>query len=98
MEHIVQFGITIDDDAIRRSIEDKALDALTKEILRQVSGNLPKLYGNNRVDWRRVAYGAIENWIIENKETIMDLAADRLVESVKRTKAWKEKYTVVLDG
>lgn len=95
MEHIVQFGITIDDDAIRKNIEKNAMDAVVKAFVGEMKSNLPKSYG--RVDWNRVAWDCIDRFIDQHKGEIMDIAADKLVEKVKRTKAWREKYGEALE-
>lgn len=92
MEHIIQFGVTIDDDAIRKNIEANALDAVVNAFVGEMKRNLPKTYYGNNVDWRAVASRCVEDFVERNKEEIMEIAADRLVEKVKRTKAWREKY------
>ena len=94
MEHIISFGVTIDDDAIKKHVEEKALECVVDKLSAEIKSNLPKRYGH--VDWDRVAYNCIETFIGENREAIMDMAADRLVEKVYRTKAWKEKFVSVI--
>lgn len=96
MEHIVQFGVTIDDDAIKKNVEAQALNALVEKLTAEIKSNLPKRYGT--VDWNRVAYNCIEEFIGQNKAEIMDMAADRLVEKVARTKAWREKYGAAIEA
>lgn len=96
MEHIIQFGITIDDEAIKQRIESQALDALTDKISAEIKSNLPKHY-NGKVNWEQLAYEGIDRFIQENKETIMNMAAEDLVSQVKRTKVWREKYGKVLN-
>ena len=90
MEHIIQFGVTIDDDAIRKNVEANAMSAITNEFVAEMKSRLPKRYGT--VDWDRVAFNCVEEFIEQNKTEIMDMAADRLVEKVHRTKAWREKF------
>ena len=87
----MQFGVTIDDDAIRKNVEANAMDAVIKAFVEEMKSNLPKTYGGG-VNWSRVAYECVEKFIDENKSEIMDLAADKLVEKVSRTKAWRDKY------
>ena len=95
-EHIIQFGFTIDDDAIKKNVEAQALSAVVEKLSAEIKSNLPKRYGS--VDWDRVAYNCVESFIDENKSEIMDMAANRLVESVKRTKVWKERYGKALES
>ena len=97
MEHIIQFGITIDDDAIKKNVEANAMNEIVKSFVNEMKSNLPKAWGG-RVDWDRVAYGCVDKFLDKNKAEIMELAANRLVEKVYRTKAWREKYGNVING
>ena len=63
MEHIVQFAIGIDDNAIKKRIEENAYDDILEK----------------------------------NRDDIIDAAAEKLCESFKRTKAYKEKMTEVME-
>ena len=98
MEHIIQFGITIDDDAIRKNIEANALAAVVETFVSEMKRNLPKAYYGSNVDWRAVANNCIQDFVEKNRDEIMDIAADRLVEKVMRTKAWREKYGKALEA
>ena len=98
MEHIIQFGITIDDDAIKKNIEANALDAVVRTFTDEMKRNLPKsYYGSSNVDWKAVANNCVQDFLEKNRDEIMDIAADRLVEKVMRTKAWREKYGKALE-
>lgn len=97
MEHIIQFGITIDDDAIKKNIEANALAAVVDAFVGEMKRNLPKAYYGNNVDWKAVACNCVQDFIERNRDEIMDIAADRLVEKVMRTKAWREKYGKALE-
>lgn len=96
MEHIVQFGITIDDDAIRRNIETNAMNAVVDSITREIKANLPKRFGVT--DWQRVCYDSISHFIEENKAEIMQEMTKALIEKVGRTKAYKEAVEAGLNG
>ena len=97
MEHIIQFGITIDDDAIRKNVESHALAAVVETFVGEMKRNLPKTYYGNNVDWKAVAYNCVSEFVEQNRDEIMDIAADKLVEKVARTKAWREKYGKALE-
>lgn len=88
MEHIVQFGITIDDSAIKQRVEAQALDQIVSKFTAEMKANLPKKYGD--VDWNRVAYNAIRDFIDENKTEIIEEMKAALIEKVARTKAYRE--------
>lgn len=93
MEHIVQFGITIDDEAIKQTILDNAekniMDRITKDVLLAI-------FRTN--GWSDTPTNQLRPWVEEkvdvilkeNKDTIIDLAAEKLAERLARTKKAKE--------
>ena len=97
MEHIVQFAIGFDDEGIRKRVEENAyndiLDKLVGEAKKGISLNCSEYYQRQR--WESIVNEALHNYFDENKETIIDLAATKLAESYKRTKAYKEKMSNV---
>lgn len=97
MEHIVQFAIGIDDDGIRKRVEENAynniLDKLLGEAKKALSLNCSEYYQRQR--WAPIVEEALHNYFDENKEVILDLAASKLAEHYKRTKAYKEKMANV---
>ena len=97
MEHIVQFAIGFDDEGIRKRLQENAyndiLDKLTNEAKKGLSLNCSGYYQTQR--WQTMVNEALHNYFDENKEAILDLAATKLAESYKRTKAYKEKMANV---
>ena len=93
MEHIIQFGITIDDERIREVIESKA----EKEIMEEL-----KIAATRAVfkydEWRRQPTRCpteffterVDAFLDENRDELLRLAADRLAEKLVRTKAVKD--------
>ena len=94
MEHIIQFGITIDDNAIKQRVEAQALDQVVSKFTSEMKANLPKKYGD--IDWSRVAYDAVSDFIDENKAEIIEEMKAALIEKVTRTKAYREAVGEVL--
>lgn len=95
MEHIVQFGITIDDDAIRRLVEAKATDAVVKGLNR----TLFRLgYRDEPVGISGDVEEIIKMFLEEHKQEIVDAAAERLADRLVRTKAVKEAVGEVVKG
>lgn len=86
MEHILQFGVTIDDDAIQKKVMQNASIEITKELKNELfyfrygdpSGLKPEV-----VD---IIKGVIE----QNKDEIIKLAAHEVAETMKRSKKYKE--------
>ena len=89
MEHIVQFAIGIDDETIQKRIENNAYNDILENLIADIKKDLPKTYGG--VNWRRLVDDAIEEFIQENKDEIIETAAKELCESFRRTKAFKER-------
>lgn len=89
MEHILQFAIGIDDEAIRRRVEESAYRDVVKSLTDEAKSALPKRYGD-AVDWRNLVDDVVRDFVSEHKDEIVAAAADRLHESMRRTKAVRE--------
>ena len=99
MEHIVQFGIGIDDEAIRKIIMEKAeksiLDDLKKQIRTDIDNQIFVIdrgwYGKERKiglqDWVK---DLVEKTLNGNKDQIIKMASEKLADKMSRTKAVKE--------
>lgn len=97
MEHIVQFAIGIDDEAIRKRVNESAYNDIIGKLVKEAKKDLglEGSYFSPRVTWKTIVEDALQNYFDENKELIIDLAASKLAESYKRTKAYKEKMANV---
>lgn len=111
--HIVSFSVGIDDDAIRENIMASAEQQIIREIKRDVLNQLfsrndywskeVKLneHGNvadiKDLKFKDYAKDILVKAIGDNKDAIIEKAAEMLVESYKRTKAWKEKVGEVIE-
>ena len=90
MEHIVQFAIGIDDDVIK-SLMLEAKKGLT---------NTPyarEQWGGVEIKWDRVLEDNIKAFMAKNQDLIIEKAAEKLCESYKRTKKFKEAAAKVLE-
>lgn len=103
MEHIVQFGIGIDDEAIRKIVMEKAEKSIVEDLKKQIRTDIDKQifvidngwYGNEN---RRVG---LQDWVNdlvvklleEHKTEIIERASERLADKMSRTKAVKEAMT-----
>lgn len=106
MQHILNIAFEFDDDKVKEIAEktiEKEMDTIIKGIiLDKIAPEGYSYYGgrkernwesfNNNVNSR------VDEILNGHKEEIIDRAADKLVESVKRTKAWREKYKEKLDA
>lgn len=100
MEHILQFGVTIDDEKIKQTAEAKIEKVINEVVKADVYEALTGVKEYNKYEYskylRILVNNTIEKFCIENKEEIINLAADRLAEKMSRTKAVKEATERVL--
>ena len=100
MEHIVQFGIGIDDEAIRKIVMEKAeksiLNDLKKEIRTDIDNQIFVIdRGWSGKDYKKVD---LQDWVKDlvvklledHKTEIIERASERLADKMSRTKAFKE--------
>ena len=93
MEHIVQFAIGIDDEAIQKRVIESAYNDVVKQLIneaKQELGLAGRVY-DRRANWNDLIDLALGNYLEENKDMVIELAANKLAESYKRSKAFKEK-------
>lgn len=98
MEHIVQFAIGIDDKAIQNRIEEHAyrdvLDKLAKEATDTVFAHTNAYSRENM--WKTVLVGALQRFLEERKDEIIDKAANMLADRFQRTKKYREAIGAVI--
>ena len=103
MEHIVQFGIGIDDEAIRKIIMEKAEKSITQDLMKQIRTDIDNQifvidrgwYGKDykKVDFQDWVKDLVVKTLEDNKDQIIKMASERLADKMSRTKAVKEAMT-----
>lgn len=91
MEHILQFGVSIDDNAIQKIIEQKAAEKIAEEIKQATHGS--NYYGklNDKPKLLEDFFkGSVDSIIKENKDEIIDKAIAELVKNLQKSKKIKE--------
>ena len=91
MDHLVQFTISIDDKHIAQMVEQKAAKAMQDEVLKVCKSQIgceTNYWGNNEPG--PMLKKALDEFIKDNREEIIDKAADKLAERLSRTKVVKE--------
>lgn len=91
MDHLVQFTISIDDKHIAQMVEKEAAKAMQDEVLKVCKSHI----GCERDYWGNSEPGpllkkALEDFMADNREEIINKAADKLAERLSRTKIVKE--------
>lgn len=96
MEHIVQFGITIDDEVIKQNIEKSARDQIIKEVKKEIKEQLFESRG-----WDRgLSYEVkelIKETVRECQDQIIKDATEQLIEIMKRSKKYKEALAKIVE-
>lgn len=98
MEHIVQFAINIDDKTIQNRIEEHAytdvLNKLTKEAMDSVFSH-SSAYTRD-IMWEGLMGEALQSFLEERKDEIIDKAANMLADRFQRTKKYREAMGAVI--
>lgn len=92
MEHIVQFAINIDDKTIQNRIEEHAYtDVLNKLTKNAVDSVFSRTNAYSRdIMWKTLMENALQNFLEERKDEIIDKAAHILADRFQRTKKYRE--------
>lgn len=86
MEHIIQFGVTIDDERIKQHIEDKA----TKQICDSITQSMKdRLFKSKYGGFSYEAEEMMGKFLDKYKDEIIANATAQVVESIKRSKKYK---------
>lgn len=96
MEHIVQFGITIDDEVIKENIEKKAREQITAELKAEIKKELFVGTGWNR-DLSYKVQELIKDTVRECQDQIIKDATEQLIETMKRSKKYKEALAKIVE-
>ena len=103
MEHIVQFAIGIDDEAITKTVKESAerqiIEAIRKDVERIIFSGSPFSYKNevdknNPKEW---VIDMVRSVIEDNKDQIIEGAISELAKNMAKTKAVKEAVAKTLE-
>lgn len=95
MEHVIQIGVSVDDEAIQKQIIASAETKIVAEIKSQVEETIfrrKNYYGSTRTELSEVGAQVVREWLDENSDKIISMAANTITDKVYRSKAWKAKY------
>lgn len=105
---LISIAFDFDDDKVKKVAEDRVKDEIDKIVAEAamdlIAPKQRKYYWGDDVTMERNTDN-IMNWVVkridallaDKKDEIMEMASTKLVDSVKRTKIWKEKYLEVLN-
>lgn len=100
MEHILQFAISIDDNAIINRVQENAEKTITQEIQKRVEQCIfrTNYYGDAQSHLSYTAETLFLNWLDSHKEEIIQSASKELANKMIKTKAVKAAIENVLEG
>lgn len=85
MEHIIQFGVSVDDDAILAMVSKKASDEVLKQVRDLANGNF---YNGSKLE--RMAREEISKVVAENKDVIIDKAVKVVCDNIRNSKKYRD--------
>ena len=85
MEHIVQFGVSIDDSAIQRRVEDSCVEAVKKKMMSCFFDN----YSNPKFETEEI----IKSWLDKHKDEVIQRSAEIIAE--KMYKSTKVRQSII---
>lgn len=110
-EHVLNFSIGLDDDGIRKAVQESAVREINKSIKEDILNAIFKsskywekattasqgeIVLTKDAELREFVKGLVKETIEEHKDELLRMAAAELAESFKKTKAWKELATAAI--
>lgn len=89
MEHVIQFGINIDDGCIEQAVVKETTKQIVDELKKQIF--VKEYYSGKYHGLSRGAITVIEEWCDKHKDEIIDKVVDELVSILKNRKAFRDK-------
>ena len=87
MEHIIQFGINIDDEFIKQRIEERGYEDVVDQVERNLTQNLMHYF--------KYDTDATRKFYEDHKEEIIDRATKEVVGAIKNSKRYKEAVSKI---
>lgn len=91
MEHIVQFGVTIDDDKIEQEVTAQVARKLSDEVNEFSKSSY---YEDSKL--QKMVNEAVDKYVKDNIDTVINKAIESLTERMMKTKKVKEALQEVL--
>lgn len=106
MQHVLNIAFDFDDERVKtiaeNAIQNDIDDIVRNTVLDLIAPEEYSYYSRSKERNYKFLWQKIENRIDvvlkDHEEEIIERAAKQLYESVKRTKAWKERYLKEMDN
>ena len=97
MEHVIQIGVSVDDEAIQKQImataEKQIVGEIKNDIEKEIINKRSRYYGSStETELTERAEEIVKEWLDENSDKVIECAGKLIADKVYRSKAWKAKY------
>lgn len=106
MQHIINIAFEFDDEKVRKTAEyavgNEMTNIVKEVVMDKIAPKTSSAWNRNSKErnwsnlWERVD-SAIEKIVADNRDEIIEKAAAKLIRSAKSTKAWKEKFSEIVE-
>lgn len=101
MEHIVQFGINIDDDVIKKNIErnvqNQVVNIIKQDCMKQLVGKKECTEYEYNYKIESLIQETTTDFLQKYKDEIIKATSDKLVERLAKTKAVKDMLNSAME-
>lgn len=102
MERIIQFGINIDEEQIKKTIEKNAMQQVVATFRNDVIKEMTGKHNYTKSEYSTKMWNAINEqikmFLDENKEEIINITSDKLAEKLSKTKKVKDMITSTISN
>lgn len=102
IEHIVQSGISIDDEQIKKTIEKNAMQQVVATFRNDIVKEMVGKNNYTKSDYSTMMWNAIhkqiETFLDENREKIIEIASEKLADKLAKTKKVKDMVTNTINN
>lgn len=95
MEHILQFGISIDEDKIIKTMEQNATQKAFELIKSNIAAFTKNNWGDSKLD--RIFTGEVKEVVKAHENEIIEKAVEQLTKNMMRQKVVKEAMNKVVE-
>ena len=97
MEHIVQFAIGIDDEAIKKRIEESATEQVTKKLKEQVTDAILRKSWSGDMSLSTTGQDIVKEVMEQYKDEIIAGAIKSVADSIKNSKKYRTVLAQIAD-
>ena len=102
MEHIIQIGISIDDEQIKKTIEKNATQQVVatfrNDVIKEMTGKHNYTKYEYSLEMLKVINEQIGTFLDANREEIIEIASEKLAERLVKTKKVRDMVTSTINN